>query len=127
MKYPFIPKSTLHLVPGQYWPIQLSTGNYACGVVLAKLVRNDKVESRVFFAALLDWSSDNLPREESIRLCNHLEKGALHVKAISKANSQILGQANFKNMPHNPSEYLDDVHTFGYSFLNKLAEKHFGE
>lgn len=127
MKYPFTPKSTAYLKPGQYWSIPLSNGNYACGVVLAKLTTNDKVENRTFYAALLDWSSNKPPLEEEISWCQYLEKGALHIKAISEINSPILGQCSFKDMPQNPSEYLDDIHTFGYSYLNALAEKHFGE
>src|SRR5262249_10570900 len=33
--YPFVPRSTAYLRPGQFWAIPLSDGRFACGRVLA--------------------------------------------------------------------------------------------
>ena len=34
-KYPFEPRSNVHLRPGQFWGVPLSDGRWACGRVLA--------------------------------------------------------------------------------------------
>jgi len=127
MNYPFIPKSTTKFEPGQFWPIPLSNGEYCCGVVLAKLSTNDKIETRVFYAALLDWHGNTAPTKDSIKGCKYLKAGALHIKAISEINSQITGQTNLENLPSSPCEYLDEIPTLGYSVLNILAEKYFAK
>jgi len=63
IKYPFQPKSTAHLRPGQFWAVPLHRpgfldypGWYGCGLVL------DVVEKsrRWFLAGLLDWA-DAMP------------------------------------------------------------------
>ena len=125
MNYPFIPKSTSHLEPGQYWPIPLSNGRYGCGVVLAKLQRDGKSETRVFYAGLLQWCSKLQPNADTIKNCGFVKKGALHIKAIISIGSEITGKADFKDLPPNPSEYTYDIVTMGYDVINIVAEKQF--
>lgn len=125
MNYPFIPKSTSYLEPGQIWPIPLSDGNNACGVVLAKLQGQEGIDKRVFYAALLDWVGNEPPDAEKINTSSFLEIGALHVKAISIIGSQIIGKTEFEGLPLNPSEYSDEIVTMGYNVLSAVAEKHF--
>ena len=125
MNYPFVPKSTSYLEPGQYWPIPLSNGAYACGVVLSRLQRHGKMEKCAFFAGLLDWYSQFPPDQKSICECSVIKCGALHIKAISEVGAEILGKADFKDMPQNPTEYTDDIVTLGYSALNVVAESRF--
>lgn len=125
MKYPFVPKSTSYLEPGQFWPIKLSNGQYACGVVLARLERQGEIDTRAFYAGLLDWCSPVLPTPDTIKNCDILKSGALHIKAISEVKSQISGKSYFKNMPPNPSEYTDSVVTMGYAVLSVVAEKNY--
>ncbi len=125
MKYPFTPKSTSYIEPGQIWAIPLSNGKYACGVVLAKLIFQGKIESRSFYAGLLDWCSSKPPEPTSLNKNSFIKKGALHVKAISNVNSAIIGKVDFKGLPKNPSEYTDDIVTMGYNVLSVVAEKRF--
>jgi hypothetical protein len=125
MNYPFVPKSTTHLEPGQFWPIPLSNGRYGCGVVLAKLYWQGKLDSRIFFAGLLDWCGDVPPQSESIENCHLVTSGALHIKAIREIESEIMGKAKLKDLPPNPSEKTDEITTMGYNVLNVVAEKRF--
>ena len=125
MKYPFIPKSTTYLEPGQIWPIPLSNGKYACGVVLAKLKRGNNIESRSFYAALLNWCSEVPPNAENILVNGFLKKGALHIKAISNVGSEIIGTVEIPDLPTNPTEYTDNIVTMGYNVLSVVAEKNF--
>lgn len=125
MKYPFIPKSTTYLEPGQIWPIFLSNGKCACGVVLAKLQRNGGIERRVFYAGLLGWSGDAPPDSLSIKDCLIIKKGALHIKAISTIGSEIVGRTDLQGLPGSPAKYTDDIVTMGYNVLNVVAEGRF--
>ena len=125
MNYPFVPKSTSYLEPGQYWQIPLSNGTHACGVVLARLQRDGKIESRAFYAGLLDWCGDSPPDEKTICECDFIKRGALHIKAICEVDAAILGKGDFKKMPDNPTEYTDDITTMGYFVLSVVAESCF--
>ena len=125
MKYPFEPKSTTHLEPGQFWAIPLSNGYYACGVVLAKLSESGKIESRSFLAALIDWSGKDKPSSEDIKNKEILKKGAAHIKTIQLTGGEIIGKTEFNSLPENPKEYTDDIVTMGYGVLEKVAEKYF--
>jgi hypothetical protein len=127
MKYPLTPKSTSYIEPGQIWAIPLSNGKYACGVVLAKLKSKEGIEKRAFYAALLNWCDKAPPNTENVRASGFLEKGALHVKSISNIGSEIIGKADFEDLPPNPSEYTHEIVTMGYNVFSAVAEKHFVE
>ncbi|MGD8875507.1 MAG: Imm26 family immunity protein [Gammaproteobacteria bacterium] len=125
MKYPFEPKSTTHLEPGQFWAIPLSNGSYACGVVLAKLISSGKIERRSFLAALIDWNGKDKPSSEDIKNKEIIKKGAAHIKTIQLTGGVIIGKTEFNSLPENPKEYTDDIVTMGYGVLEKVAEKNF--
>jgi hypothetical protein len=90
--YPFVPKSTTLLMPGQFWGILLSNGHYACGRVLAVCPQADgRPHSRHFVAGLLDWYSEQAPNSENIAGRQVLKHGAAHIKTITRAGGQISG------------------------------------
>ncbi len=94
MKYPFEPRSTAHLRPGQYWAVPLSDGRYCCGRVLDVPTTPDPmipVSSRIFLAGLLDWVSDAAPTLTSIAVTALLEQGFAHVRAIRESGGTVLG------------------------------------
>ena len=124
--YPFIPRSTTHLVPGQFWALPLSNNRFAAGCVLAKLMLDGKIHTRLFLAGLLDWSATVPPRIELLTDVGVLERGAAHIKAIVQSGS-ILGVAQIGQLPHSPLVKTDDIHTWGYSVISVLAEKYFGK
>ena len=96
VKYPFEPKSTAYLEPGQFWALPLSDGRYGCGQVLA--VRpaipgdpNLPLSSRVFLAGVLDWVGASPPRAATIEGRDILAYGNAHILAIRESGGQILG------------------------------------
>ena len=90
-KYPFIPKSTAYLSPGQFWSITLQNGLFACGRVLQLKISNGKQDSRAFLAGLLSWSDNEPPTFDSIEGAALLNHGSAHIKTISENKGAILG------------------------------------
>ncbi len=129
MKYPFEPKSTSYIEPGHFWSIPLSNGNYACGVIVAKLsgIHDNKVSTRTFPGALIDWSGDQPPTEDDIRNSEILKIGEAHLKAISTTGGKIWGKSSFSFLSESPRVKTDDMVTMGYSVLNNLADKKYAK
>jgi hypothetical protein len=94
VNYPFEPRSTAYLEPGQFWAVPLSDGRFACGRVL-DLPRTDDphipVSKRTFLAGLLEWVSDSEPTEKAIGGAPLLRQGFAHIKAIRETGGMILG------------------------------------
>jgi len=98
--YPFVPRSALVLLPGQFWAIPLSDGSFGCGRVV-QLEPHGGTGSRVMFlAAVLDWHGNALPTVESIAGARCLDQGQAHLKVITETGGCILG--------HRPLE-LDNI------------------
>lgn len=149
VRYPFVPKSTAHLVPGQFWSIPLSNGRFACGRVL----QLDECSRRMFLAGLLDWCGEVAPTHESIANAGLLAHGAAHVKTIAENQGAILGcrsldldgldvplsldtspgpgcllRRGFERLGAASASEQQDMHpfrTWGYRVIKLLAEKRF--
>jgi hypothetical protein len=65
--YPWIPKTTAHLRPGQFWSIPLSDGRFGSGRVLR--VDTDRATGgrTRFIGAILDWVGDRPRRPRRSR------------------------------------------------------------
>jgi hypothetical protein len=74
---------------------------------------------------LLDWCDSLPPQPDTIRNASILKKGALHVKSIKEAGSQIEGRTSFSFFPSSLVAYTDDIITMGYSVPSVVAEKNF--
>lgn len=126
--YPFSPKSTAKLIPGQYWAIPLPNSVYGCGVILAiKVNRDGKKDSRIFLAGLLDWSGVKLPTALDIHDRKVLERGFAHIKTITENGKNLLGQVDpWWDWPAAIKD-RDDISTWGYGVISILAKKHHGQ
>ena len=90
-KYPFVPKSTASLVPGQFWALPLSNGLFACGRVI-QLAPIGMMGARVsFLGAVLDWVSSSQPTSAAIAGAACVAQGHVHIKAITESGGEILG------------------------------------
>lgn len=98
MKYPFIPKSTRFLEPGQFWSFPLSDGNSAAGVVLQLLQNGGNQDSRRFLAGLLDWSGKENPTAEILQNCKLIAHGEAHIRAITRNNGVVCGRLNWDDV-----------------------------
>ena len=59
--YPFKPKSTAMLRPGQFWAVPLSNDKFACGRVLQIGTAEIPTKTRGFFGGLQDWIGASPP------------------------------------------------------------------
>lgn len=106
INYPFVPKSTASMRPGQFWQIPLSNGCFACGRVLqlpgpkaanssGERSRNGECQAAgsrtMFYAGLMSWCGDQLPTAESIARHSLLDQGSVHLRTILRNGGEILG------------------------------------
>jgi hypothetical protein len=95
-KYPFEPRSNVHLRPGQFWGAALSDGRWACGRVLAVKTESDAYfpgNSRTFLAALMDWEGDEPPTAEAIAGWQVLAQGGHKLRSGGyRARLSLLGR-----------------------------------
>lgn len=149
---PFVPKSNKKLLPGQYWPIRLSNGKYALGIVLDVPSQKDQ-DTKGFFAGLLNWVGDEIPDASTLQKSKPqlLKQAKAHIKTIAVTNSEIRGHVDLAELNieiplqvdsriYSPSSKLlqgykiirkatpkdHELHpvqsTWGYNFINILAE-----
>lgn len=98
--YPFVPRSTAYLIPGQFWGLPLSDGRYGCARVL-RIGTGNSHESRVdFIFGLLDWVDTQPPNELSIAGAKVVEVGCTAVRTLDKEGPGILGYRSLR---------LDDI------------------
>jgi hypothetical protein len=96
LSYPFVPKTTTRMMPGQFWALPLRDGSFGCGRVI-HLMPGMRV---LFLAAVLDWHAHSPPTFESIAGARCLDQGQAHLKVITETGGSILG--------HRPLE-LDQI------------------
>ena len=91
-EYPFVPKSSQLLCPGDFWAVPLRDGSFACGCVVERMPK-DRPGSRVgFLGGLLDWHGRVEPTPESIRNAGVFSQGVMHVRSITATGGRILGR-----------------------------------
>ena len=149
LKYPLEPKSTAYMQPGQFWPILLSDGRYACGRVL----QVDQTSRRMFLAGLMDWTGHVEPNSESLAKSQILYSGHAHIKTVTSLGVGITGfrelDADGLKIPltldqspgancrlrrgyevlrlasQEEQDRLPRFQTWGYKVISRLAERHF--
>ena len=94
--YPFRPKSTAPLRPGQFWAVPFGSGLFACGRVLQLNGAEIPTKNRAFFGGLHRWVSDVPPNVESIAGADFLTFGVMHVRAISETGGEVLGERSLE-------------------------------
>lgn len=124
IEYPLKPKSTSYLKQGQFWAVPLKQGGFGCGVVLAKLLRKGKIDTRLFFVGLLDWFGEEQPTINHIKGANIIETGAAHIKTITETGGAIIGSGYNVVGIEKEIENSDSIHTWGYNVITKLAGKY---
>ena len=150
--YPFIPKSTALLIPGQFWALPLSNGLFACGRVI-QLAPAGMMGARVsFLGALLDWVASSPPTSTAIAGASCVAQGHFHIKAITETGGELLGHRlldldgirpwlfrgayGWQNssvqegfVPIRPQTLADDklpvFSTWGYNVIREIAEARF--
>jgi hypothetical protein len=90
VRYPFVPKSSGALRPGDFWAVPRTDGSYACGRVLQ--VNGDQLATpqRSFFGGLLDWIGQEPPTSVCIAGAGLLDSGVMHIKAILTTGGKVI-------------------------------------
>ncbi|WP_394662622.1 hypothetical protein [uncultured Sphingomonas sp.] len=96
--YPFVPKSTASLSPGDFWSIPLSDGSYGCGLVLQLAPPGTPGVRVSFCGALLDWNGRTDPDPAILTNRTVLAQGYMHILAI-KNHGQVLGNLASDDRP----------------------------
>jgi hypothetical protein len=125
--YPFRPKSTARLKPGQYWSFQLNGGKFVSGVVLALRLKNGKIDRRSFLAGLLDWSGNALPNADELEGREIKECGFAHIKTITENGGDVLGEIGPCWGYPAVIERTDfpKIHGWGFGVIRVYGEKYF--
>jgi hypothetical protein len=89
--YPFEPKSTRSLTPGDYWAVPLTDGGFACGRVLQLEGDHLPTPSRTFFGGLHDWLGEAAPTSDDIAGALFVDFGVMHIRTIVHTGGQVLG------------------------------------
>jgi hypothetical protein len=89
--YPFEPKSTRSLTPGDYWAVPLADGGFACGRVLQTEGDHLPTPTRTFFGGLHGWFGKSPPTSEDIAGAALVAFGIMHVRAIVRVGGRVLG------------------------------------
>lgn len=90
--YPFVPKSTASLRPGQYWAVPLADGRFACGRVVQVGCSTIPTPSRAFFGGLHDWVGSAAPSADDIAGRAIVAWGVMHIQAITRLGGEVLGE-----------------------------------
>ena len=96
VEYPFEPKSTAFLIPGQFWSIPTGDGNFACGRVLQLKSSSGKKDSRSFLAGLMDYFKLSPPTEGRLAGSKLIAHGQVHIRTIAASGSQVLGHRSLE-------------------------------
>ena len=91
LHYPFVPKSTRSLHPGQFWALPLRNGSFACGRVLDLPPTLGPSSRTTFLAGLVDWHGSSEPTYAGLEGCSIVREGQVHLKAITLTGGVLLG------------------------------------
>ncbi len=89
--YPFVPKSTRRVIPGDFWSVPFAPGRFACGRVLQVEGDHLVTRTRAFFGCLHDWTGDHPPTSSDLEGSGVVASGTMHVKAVRETGGLILG------------------------------------
>ena len=120
--YPFVPKSNRNLRAGQFWAVPLPCGRFACGRVM---VPTSRIGPRVgFVAGLMEWVGDEPPSAAALAGARVVDQGHAHIRTILHTGGEVLGCRELldEGLRADP----DPESTWGFMFIQKLAEHHFG-
>jgi hypothetical protein len=85
--YPFAPKSTASLRPGQFWALPLSDGTFGAG----RVIEVEPASRQSFLAGVLDWHGASPPTTDDIAGAACLAQGVAHTNSIVQAGGVLLG------------------------------------
>jgi len=89
--YPFKPKSTANLRPGDFWALPLAGGDYGCGRVIALKPKTGAGSRSMLLAGLMNWIGISLPTSRDLAGCRTVAQGQIHLRCIWETGGEVLG------------------------------------
>ena len=114
--FPFVPKSTRFMQPGDFWAIPLADGSFGCGLVIQLAPKSLPSGSRAFLGALSSWHGGSPPTADSLAGHRCLEQGVMHILAITRSGGAILGNRPLAADRIKPWVFADGPKSFTRGF-----------
>ena len=126
--FPFAPRSTARLWPGDYWGIRLGSGQFGCAVV-TDVARSGPASRSAFVAGLLDWSGDKLPTAADASAGRIFTQGLVVIGVFTETGAEVLGNVALPpdlEIPANlrgPAKAGDVLHVWGWKAPAAVIER----
>lgn len=106
--YPFRPKSTASLRPGDFWAVPIGGGHFGCGRVI-QLKPSGGTGSRVMLlAGLINWLGTSCPTADSIANHRTIAQGQIHLRSIWETGGEIHGYRSIDDDGIEPDRFLSE-------------------
>jgi hypothetical protein len=90
-EFPFKPKSTASLRPGDFWSVPIAGARFACGRVIALKPAGQTGSRVMLIAGLLDWIGRTPPSATAIAGRKTVAQGQIHLRSIWETGGTIRG------------------------------------
>jgi hypothetical protein len=121
IRYPFVPRSTAHLLAGQFFSFRLSDGNFACGRILSTAWPDGSGRRSMFYFGLMDWCGDKVASSEDLAGRGLLYENWGHIVMFVDYSARIDG---FRSLELDGIEPAPKDGAAGRAVLKNMAEKH---
>ena len=121
--YPFVPRSTSHLLAGQFFSFALSDARFACGRVLSTAWPDSNGRRSLFYFGLMEWCGDTKASSEDLEGRGLLYENWGHVVMFSDYTCTIDGYRPLELDGIKPSP--NDDSAAGRGVLKNMAERYF--
>lgn len=106
--YPFKPKSSASLSPGDFWAVPLPDGRYGCGRVIELKPSSGSGGRSMLLAGLMNWVGSSPPTAEGLAGHRTVAQGQVHLRSIWETGSEILGNRSLVEDGLEPDEFLSE-------------------
>lgn len=105
--YPFSPRSSVKLRPGDFWPIPLVDGSFGCGRVL-QLPPAGTIGGRAqFLGGLMDWRGASPPATANLQGARTIDQGVMHVRSITDIGGEVTGHRPLEHDGEQPWTFVN--------------------
>ena len=125
--YPFKPKSTAHIQPGDFWAVPISGGRYGCGRVIALREPGQTGSKSMLLVGLMNWIGHAPPQAGDLGGLKTVHQAQIHLRSILETGGAILGPRPLEADEIEPDYFLSEspgstcLLMKGYSFLRKAT------
>jgi hypothetical protein len=102
--YPFRPKTTAYIRPGDFWALPLEGGKFGCG----RVIELKPGSRKQLIVGLMNWIGDCQPTAEAISGKRTVAQGEIHLKCIHETSGEILGHRSLSDDSLEPDLFLSE-------------------